>query len=96
MITGVSAAALGRETGYFHAMARMTKDEIEAFFRRLSKANPNPTTELAYTNVYTLLVAVVMSAQATDVGVNKATAQSPPPAPEGLAAPPCASASRTM
>jgi len=75
MITGVSAAALGRETGYFHAMARMTKDEIEAFFRRLSKANPNPTTELAYTNVYTLLVAVVMSAQATDVGVNKATAQ---------------------
>ena len=56
-------------------MARMTKDEIEEFFRRLSTANPNPTTELNYTNVYTLLVAVVMSAQATDVGVNKATAE---------------------
>ncbi|MBO22332.1 MAG: endonuclease III [Rhodospirillaceae bacterium] len=53
----------------------MTKDEIEEFFRRLSTANPNPTTELNYTNVYTLLVAVVMSAQATDVGVNKATAE---------------------
>lgn len=54
-------------------MARMTKDEIEEFFRRLSEANPEPTTELAYTNTYTLLVAVVLSAQATDVGVNKAT-----------------------
>ena len=56
-------------------MARMTKDEIEQFFARLSAANPHPTTELEYTNVYTLLVAVVMSAQATDVGVNKATAE---------------------
>lgn len=56
-------------------MARMTKDEIETFFARLSEANPHPTTELEYTNVYTLLVAVVMSAQATDVGVNKATAE---------------------
>ena len=55
-------------------MARMTKDEIEEFFHRLSAANPHPTTELEHTNVYTLLVAVVMSAQATDVGVNKATA----------------------
>ncbi|MEP4378025.1 MAG: endonuclease III [Alphaproteobacteria bacterium] len=53
----------------------MTKDEIEEFFARLSAANPHPTTELEYTNVYTLLVAVVMSAQATDVGVNKATAE---------------------
>lgn len=66
---------LERETVYFRVMARMTKDEIEAFFQRLSIANPNPTTELAYTNVYTLLVAVVMSAQATDVGVNKATVE---------------------
>ena len=56
-------------------MTRMTKDEIEEFFRRLSAANPSPRTELAYTNVYTLLVAVVMSAQATDVSVNKATAE---------------------
>ncbi|MEK9966991.1 MAG: endonuclease III [Rhodospirillaceae bacterium] len=53
----------------------MTKDDIEEFFRRLSAANPNPQTELEYTNVYTLLVAVVMSAQATDVGVNRATAE---------------------
>jgi endonuclease-3 len=43
------------------------------FFRRLAEANPAPTTELRYTNPYTLLVAVVLSAQATDVGVNKAT-----------------------
>tara|TARA_R110002110_G_scaffold415612_6_gene652033 strand:+ start:54426 stop:55139 length:714 start_codon:yes stop_codon:yes gene_type:complete len=75
LIIGASAAVLERETVYFRVMARMTKDEIEAFFQRLSIANPNPTTELAYTNVYTLLVAVVMSAQATDVGVNKATVE---------------------
>jgi endonuclease-3 len=61
--------------GIFVTMARMTKDEIGEFFRRLSAANPNPRTELEYTNVYTLLVAVVMSAQATDVGVNRATAE---------------------
>ena len=61
--------------GIFVPMARMTKDDIEEFFRRLSAANPNPQTELEYTNMYTLLVAVVMSAQATDVGVNRATAE---------------------
>jgi len=61
--------------GIFTPMARMTMDEIVVFFRRLSAANPNPETELEYTNVYTLLVAVVMSAQATDVGVNRATAE---------------------
>src|SRR3546814_6643766 len=54
-------------------MARMTKAAIEEFFRRLSEANPAPATELAYENTYTLLVAVVLSAQATDIGVNKAT-----------------------
>ena len=54
-------------------MAQMKKDQIEEFFRRLSEANPNPQTELEYSNTYTLLVAVVLSAQATDVGVNKAT-----------------------
>lgn len=42
-------------------------------FRRLSASNPEPQTELEYTNPYTLLVAVALSAQATDVGVNKAT-----------------------
>ena len=46
---------------------------IEEFFRRLSAANPEPKSELEYVNPYTLLVAVVLSAQATDVGVNKAT-----------------------
>src|SRR3546814_306741 len=52
---------------------RMKKPEIEAFFARLSAALPEPQTELQYVNVYTLLVAVVLSAQATDKGVNKAT-----------------------
>ncbi len=42
-------------------------------FERLKKNNPNPETELKYTNPYTLLVAVVLSAQATDKGVNRAT-----------------------
>jgi endonuclease III len=47
--------------------------QIEEFYRRLAAANPAPTTELEYQNPYTLLVAVVLSAQATDVSVNKAT-----------------------
>ena len=51
----------------------MKKDEIFEFFRRLAEENPAPATELEYTNPYTLLVAVVLSAQATDVGVNIAT-----------------------
>lgn len=51
----------------------MTKDKIHDFFARLQKANPNPKGELEYTNPFTLLVAVVLSAQATDKGVNKAT-----------------------
>ena len=44
-----------------------------AIFSRLEKANPHPETELEFTNPYTLVVAVALSAQATDVGVNKAT-----------------------
>ncbi len=55
------------------ARRQMTPPEIHAFFDRLSAANPAPATELAYGNGYQLLVAVVLSAQATDVGVNKAT-----------------------
>ncbi|HUG46058.1 MAG TPA: endonuclease III [Sphingomicrobium sp.] len=51
----------------------MKKDEIFELFRRLAEDNPSPTTELLYTNTFTLLVAVVLSAQATDVGVNLAT-----------------------
>ena len=51
----------------------MTAAEIDQFFRILAAARPEPETELAYGNGYQLLVAVVLSAQATDVGVNKAT-----------------------
>lgn len=51
----------------------MKKADIEEFYRRLADRNPEPVTELEYTNNYTLLVAVVLSAQATDIGVNKAT-----------------------
>jgi endonuclease III len=48
--------------------------EVAEFFSRFAAQDPNPRTELAYKNPYTLLVAVVLSAQATDIGVNKATA----------------------
>jgi endonuclease-3 len=51
----------------------LKKDQIEAFFARLQSANPEPKGELDYINPYTLLVAVALSAQATDVSVNKAT-----------------------
>ncbi len=51
----------------------MKKENIEEFFRRLEERDPDPRGELDYINPYTLLVAVVLSAQATDVGVNKAT-----------------------
>lgn len=51
----------------------MNKDKIDQIFARLAARNPHPKTELEYTNDYTLLVAVVLSAQATDVSVNKAT-----------------------
>ena len=51
----------------------MTDAEIEEAFRRFAQANPAPKTELRYVNPFTLLVAVVLSAQATDAGVNKAT-----------------------
>lgn len=52
---------------------RLTKSHIEEIFDRFSKDNPEPKGELNYHNTYTLLVAVVLSAQSTDVGVNKAT-----------------------
>jgi endonuclease-3 len=51
----------------------MKKSTVDEFFRRLAAQRPDPTTELDFINPYTLLVAVVLSAQATDVGVNKAT-----------------------
>ncbi len=51
----------------------MKKADIFEFYRRLAELNPAPETELQFGNTYQLLVAVVLSAQATDVGVNKAT-----------------------
>ncbi len=54
-------------------MQLMSKREIEEFYRRLAETRPIPQTELEFINPFTLLIAVVLSAQATDVGVNKAT-----------------------
>lgn len=51
----------------------MKKTDVVELFTRLRELNPHPTTELTYTTPFELLVAVVLSAQATDVGVNKAT-----------------------
>ena len=51
----------------------MRKADVDTFYARLAAANPEPQGELHYVNPYTLLVAVVLSAQATDIGVNKAT-----------------------
>jgi len=55
------------------ALAKLKPDQIEAFYAKLAQANPNPRGELDYINPFTLLVAVVLSAQATDASVNKAT-----------------------
>lgn len=66
----------------------MKKSTIEQFYARLRDANPAPTTELHYATPFQLLVAVILSAQATDVGVNKATARLFPvaPTPEAMLA----------
>jgi endonuclease-3 len=53
--------------------AVLSADAVSELFARLSQANPEPRTELEHSNPFTLLVAVVLSAQATDAGVNKAT-----------------------
>jgi endonuclease III len=58
------------------------KTSIEQFYLRLRDANPAPTTELHYATPFQLLIAVILSAQATDVGVNKATARLFPVAPD--------------
>ena len=54
-------------------MRKFSKREVAEFYRRLAESRPIPQTELEFINPFTLLVAVVLSAQATDVGVNKAT-----------------------
>jgi endonuclease III len=53
--------------------SKLRPDEIRELFARLAELNPKPTTELVYSTPFELLVAVILSAQATDVGVNKAT-----------------------
>ena len=53
--------------------SRLTQDEIDEIFRRFQEADPHPKTELHYHDPFTLLVAVVLSAQATDASVNRAT-----------------------
>jgi endonuclease-3 len=55
------------------ALPQWTPAEVDEAFRRFAKANPEPRGELQHVNPFTLLVAVVLSAQATDAGVNKAT-----------------------
>jgi len=66
----------------------MNKQKRTEIFTRLRDANPNPTTELNYSSPFELLIAVILSAQATDVGVNKATAKLYPVAntPEAILA----------
>jgi endonuclease-3 len=54
---------------------QLTKPQAEILYQRLSAARPDPRTELDFVNPFTLLVAVVLSAQATDKGVNRATAE---------------------
>jgi endonuclease-3 len=54
-------------------VAKLKPEQVAAFYAALAKANPDPRGELDYINPFTLLVAVVLSAQATDVSVNKAT-----------------------
>ncbi|MDE2284901.1 MAG: endonuclease III [Hyphomicrobiales bacterium] len=64
----------GADTKAAHGeLPQWTNAEIEEAFRRFAAANPAPRTELQHINAFTLLVAVVLSAQATDAGVNKAT-----------------------
>ncbi len=66
----------------------MNKVKREEIFHRLRDANPNPTTELVYASTFELLIAVILSAQSTDKGVNKATANLFPAAhtPEAIVA----------
>lgn len=62
-------------------LSAVKKSVVEQFYRRLRENNPAPTTELDYASPFQLLIAVILSAQATDVGVNKATARLFPVAP---------------
>lgn len=63
----------------------MKKAHVEAFYQRLRDNNPEPKTELNYASPFQLLIAVILSAQATDIGVNKATNRLFPAAPNAEA-----------
>jgi endonuclease-3 len=65
--------AAGKKPRQHGSLRAWTAAEIEEAFSRFARANPEPKGELAHVDPYTLLVAVVLSAQATDAGVNKAT-----------------------
>ena len=56
-------------------MSQLTLEQRQTMFARWQADNPKPTTELVYSTPFELLIAVILSAQATDVGVNKATAK---------------------
>jgi endonuclease III len=71
--TGKMAVPVRSAKKSFKALRPWTPAEIRQAFERFRKANPEPKGELEHLNPYTLLVAVVLSAQATDAGVNKAT-----------------------
>ena len=71
--TGADPFVGGRTRLYTHPMRPFSKREVREFYRRLAETRPIPQTELEFINPFTLLVAVVLSAQATDAGVNKAT-----------------------
>jgi len=68
-----SASLVPRSSSPVPRSKRMTREEVREMFTRLRELNPHPTTELEYSTPFELLVAVTLSAQATDVGVNKAT-----------------------
>jgi len=71
--TAITSVAKRKPAGKRSAKARMPPDAVREMFRRFAEANPSPKGELEHVNAFTLLVAVVLSAQATDAGVNKAT-----------------------
>ena len=72
-VKGVKARVAGDRQAAHGELPQWTTAEIAEAFRRFAAANPTPRGELQHINPFTLLVAVVLSAQATDAGVNKAT-----------------------
>ena len=73
MIVAATRKAAPAKRATRRRRTRLSKAEIEELFARLAELDPSPTTELAFSTPYELLVAVALSAQSTDVGVNKAT-----------------------